>query len=178
MPFFDLETAISYDEEQPDLLKELQAVRKIAERNNIEYRKKYQAYYNMKFKTENRPISLSDMIFVENMYKTGANPKLQPSWLGPYPVVKSKEQNVYYKAKNKVKVAHFNRVKTAYTIREGGSQMVLPEVSPGMQPALDSFSDNLQTTANYRQPLTQENSDEQRELAQGDILHRRIKLSR
>ena len=165
MPFFDLETAISYDEEQPDLLKELQAVRKIAERNNIEYRKKYQAYYDMKFKTENRPISLSDMIFVENMYKTGANPKLQPSWLGPYPVVKIKEQNIYYKAKNKVKVAHFNRVKTAYTIREEGSQMVLPEVSPGMQPALDSFSDNLQTTDNYRQPLTQENSDEQREIS-------------
>ena len=68
MPFFDLETAISYDEEQPDLLRELQAVRKIAEQNNIEYRKKYQQYYDAKFKTECRPISMDDMIFVENMY--------------------------------------------------------------------------------------------------------------
>ena len=138
MPFFDLETAVSYDEGKQDLLQELRLVRKLAEDNNIKYRKEYAKYYDARFKTELRQLSLDDMIFVQNNYKTGANPKLQPLFVGPYEVTRIKDANVYYKKGSKIKVAHLNRVKKA--------SLALPQLQPRQitRLQLDDFSDCTQ----------------------------------
>ena len=85
----------------------------MAKEHNIRYRSKYTAYYDKKYETEIRKLGPNDLIFVENNYKTGANPKLQPTFLGPYEIIRIGETNVWYKDGKKQKNAHLNRVKKA-----------------------------------------------------------------
>ena len=59
-----------------------------------------------------------------NNHKVGANPKLQPMFLGPYDVVSVNDTNVRYKVGKKCRIAHFNRVKTVKESIAAGLQAI------------------------------------------------------
>ena len=113
MPFFDLEESVQVDGRKPEFLQRLAEMREKAREANLEYQSRAQKQYDRKFKTENRKLKKGDFIYVENMQKSAVNPKLQPSWLGPFEVIERDEVNVKYQQGKKVKAAHLNRVKTA-----------------------------------------------------------------
>ena len=113
MPFFDFEKVLTYDESHDDIIRELEAVRKLAEEQNIKYRKMYAEQYDKKYKTSERPLAPGDEIYIENRAKKGGNPKLQPLFLGPYKVVEVTPTDAYYMDKNARRVVHLNRAKRA-----------------------------------------------------------------
>ena len=113
MPFFDFEKVLTYEDSHDDMLKELQAMRKLAEENNIKYKKDYAQQYNKKFKVADRELKIGDNIMIEHEGKKGANPKLQPIFLGPYEVVELRPQGVAYQHGRHVRVVHYNRIKRA-----------------------------------------------------------------
>ena len=113
MPLFDAEIEQSYAENQPDALILLKEMRKEAERNNLIYKKTYEEQYNKRFKTKDSSVKEGDWVYVENSHKTGANPKLQKSFLGPFIVRRADESDVWYESKGRIKVSHIDRVKKA-----------------------------------------------------------------
>ena len=96
MPFFDFEEVLTYEDSHDDMLKELQAMWNLAEKNNIKYKKDYAQQYDKKFKVADRELEVGDNIMIEHEGKKGANPKLQPIFLGPYEVVELRPQGVAY----------------------------------------------------------------------------------
>lgn len=110
-PFFDFENSLDYNEDKADILTELQYIREEARKANLLYRKEYKTYYDKANKARARELRKGDLIFVQNDYKVGANPKLHPLFLGPFPVTRITDSNVYYSSGKKQKVAHFDRVK-------------------------------------------------------------------
>ena len=115
MPFFDLEKTLeeSLRGEKPEFLVQLARMRKKANEINLQYQETLRKFYDKKHKVRGRNLAEGDLIYVENNQKSAVNPKLQPSWLGPFVVVEADEVNVKYRQGKKVKAAHLNRVKSA-----------------------------------------------------------------
>ena len=110
-----------------DLIAELQEARRLAAEHNMRYREVFGAEYNKKSETKPRVISKEDRVFVLNNHKVGANPKLQPMFLGPYEVVSVNDTNVKYRVGKKTRIAHFNRVKTVKESIAAGLQTIAHE---------------------------------------------------
>lgn len=119
MPFFDMEHALTMDENYPEMLANLKAMRQKAEENNIKYKKAYKKYFDKANKVKTQKIKKGQEILVENAHKTGPNPKFHHSWLGPYPVVEVEGPRVYYQVGKKRKVAHMNRIKGLKVSQKG-----------------------------------------------------------
>ena len=111
MLIFEFESVLDYDESVDEGLRRLKGMREEAIRNNLEYKSQYEKDYNKRFEAAEREVEVGQEILVENNHKTGPNPKLQKSFLGPFKVVKVKGPDVWYEDARKVKVAHLDRVK-------------------------------------------------------------------
>ena len=90
--------ALSYDEEKLDLLTDLKALRKRAEKMNLNYKKVYEKQNNKQYQVKARYILEGQNIYIENNYKVGSNPKLQPLYISAYKVLSTdnERRNVIY----------------------------------------------------------------------------------
>ena len=119
MPYFDLEEKVNYDDNRSDLLVNLQKMRRVANEVNLKYKSFYEQQFNKACEAQKRVLNVGDHILVENSHKTGPNPKLQPLYLGPFPVVGVDEVNVQYvDFRGKKRASHLNRVKKAIIPRK------------------------------------------------------------
>ena len=137
MPILELEEMVSLDESQPDLMKILRQMGKEARRSNLDYKSEYERKYKETYGTRTGSIKEDDEIWVENVHKVGANPKLQRSFLGPYRAVRVKESNMWYQDKGKVKVAHLHGVKIAR--RRGDTAQPSPQETKESAPGPESL---------------------------------------
>ena len=160
MPFFDFEKTISYEEDQVEILRELEYVRKRAKENNIRYKQMYAKQYDDKYRVENTQIQVGDFVFVEKCQKQQqANPKLQPLFLGPFKVLEVNDSNIRYKQGKKEKLIHLNHVKKAFMPLQ--SLMDLEEDDLINLETAKNVSKNVQNSnsANSR-PRTSKDADE------------------
>ena len=119
MPFFDFPPSFSYDLDYDARLVALEKARREAEENNIIYKRMYESQYNARHNVRAESgLVVGDQILVATQpsvkYK---NNKLHPTFEGPFPVVKIRIPNVYYRKGSKVHVSHVNRVKKASVVK-------------------------------------------------------------
>ena len=130
MPFFDLEQALSMDENYPEMLAELKAMREKAKEINLKYKAEYKKQYDKSRSVERQRLRPGDRILVENTHKVGPNPKFHPAFNGPFEVTKVVDLNIHYKDGKKDKVAHMNRVKPAQELTKDIPEASGPEKRP------------------------------------------------
>lgn len=113
MPFFDLEQALTMDENYPEMVANLKAMREKAKENNLRYRAEYKKEHDKAKQAVKQIIKPGDFILVENTHRVGANPKFHNAFLGPFEVTRVEDLNIFYLKDKKERVAHMNRVKPA-----------------------------------------------------------------
>ena len=130
VPFFSLEQYIDYDdtENNVDQLRRLFLARQSANENNLRYRDQYKAQYDAQYQTKDRDISVNDFVYlVTPPSAKHPNPKLHPTYEGPYKVHRVSEHTVELLIRRRRRVVAKNNVKVAH----GNDQVIHP---PGISP--------------------------------------------